>query len=236
MALIIFLLVGILSRQQRILDALGNLNRFPLLTDVVTWTNIVNTILPIGVGIMLADRLPRDRRVKVDELFSSMPGALSSRLSGKYLGSMVASLVPVLAIYGIGLGVIFYQTQNPTMVLYALEAFAAIVLPGILFISAFSIACPAIMWVPLYQFLFVGYWFWGNWLSSRQGIPTLSDTILTPIGSYMSAGFFGVYTGQVYYVQVTALQGVESILLLLGITILVMFALWQLLKWHQARQ
>ncbi len=236
MGLIIFVLVSILSRQQRILDAVGNLNSFPLLTDVVNWTNIVNTILPIGVGIMLADRLPRDRRMKVDELFTSMPGALSARLSGKYLGSMLASLVPVFALYAIGLGVILYQTHNPLALLYALEASAAIILPGILFISAFSIACPAIMWVPLYQFLFVGYWFWGNWLGSRQGIPTLSDTILTPIGGYMSAGFFGVRTGQVYDVQVTALQGVESILLLLGITLLVMLVLWQLLKWQQARQ
>src|SRR5260370_19208210 len=71
--------------------------------------------------------------------------------------------------------------------------FVLIVLPGLLFVAAFSIACPAILWVPLYEFLFVGYWFWGNALSpTRTGIQTLSQTILTPIGTYISAGMLAV--------------------------------------------
>ncbi len=235
-ALIIFVVVGILGRQQRLLEAITHLHNFPLLTTVVEWTNIVNTVLPIGVGIMLADRLPRDRRVKVDELFASLPGALSARINGKYLGSMFASLVPVFIFYAIGLGVIFSLTHNLMIVPYALVAAATIILPGMLFISAFSIACPAIMWVPLYQFLFVGYWFWGNWLGQGTGIPTLSNTILTPVGSYMSLGFFGVNAGQVYGIQATPVLAIESIALLLAIAILVMFVLCQLLKWQQVRQ
>lgn len=239
MALIVFLLVGILSRQQRILDAITHLNSFPLLTDVVEWTSMLNIILPVGVGVMLADRLPRDRRMKVDELFTSMPGALSARLNGKYLGSMFASLVPVLAFYVIGLGVILYQTGNLMIFPYALAAFSTIMLPGMLFISAFSIACPAIMWVPLYQFLFVGYWFWGNLLPPVD-IPTLSTTILTPIGGYVCSGFFGGQRHEGVCAHgiegATVLGGIESIVLLLGIAILVMFVLWQLLKWQQARQ
>jgi hypothetical protein len=219
MGLIVFLLVGILSRQQRILDAITHLNSFPLLNDVVMWTSMINIVLPVGVGIMLADRLPRDRHTKVDELFTSMPGALSARLNGKYLGSMCASLVPVLAFYLIGLGVIM--------------------LPGMIFVSAFSIACPAIMWVPLYQFLFVGYWFWGN-LLPPVGIPTLSATILTPIGGYACTGFFGGQRHEgtcAHGIEgATALGGVESIALLLAISVLVMIVLWQLLKWQQARQ
>jgi len=34
----------------------------------------------------------------------------------------------------------------------------------------------------------------------------------------------------------TAIQGIESMLLLLSIAILVMFAAWAYLKWQQARQ
>ncbi len=34
----------------------------------------------------------------------------------------------------------------------------------------------------------------------------------------------------------TAIQGVESILLLLGIAALVMFVLWKYIKWQQTRQ
>lgn len=200
---------------------------------VAYWTSGVNTIMPIILGIMLADRLARDKRTKVDELFMTTPGALGWRLAGKYVGSVLATIIPILLFYCTGIGFILFHTQDPIILLYALETFAAIALPGLLFVAAFSIACPAIMWVPLYQFLFVGYWFWGNLLSPRQGIPTLSSTILTPFGSYMDTGLFGDPLG---YQHATALQGVESIVLLLTITILVMFMLWSLLKWQQARQ
>ena len=207
------------------------------LVDIVgRWTIRMNFIFPVGIGVLLADRLPRDRRTRVEELFWSMPGALSARIMGKYLGSMFATLLPVFLLYVLGIGCILYHSQDPRALLLALEMFSAIVLPGILFISAFSIACPAILWVPLYQFLFTGYWFWGNMLGPRIGIPTLSQTILTPAGGYMAAGFFGVPAFQIFDFRVTTLQGVESLLLLLSTTVLVMVVLWYLLKWQQARQ
>lgn len=204
-----------------------------LLQLVAFWTSQVNTFMPIIFGIMLADRLARDRRTKVDELFLTTPGALNLRLAGKYVGSVLATIIPIILFYSIGIGFILYNSQNLMVLPYALETFAAITLPGLLFVAAFSIACPVIMWVPLYQFLFVGYWFWGNLLSPAQGIPTISATILTPIGGYMDTGFFGDLFGRQH---ATALQGVESIALLLAITILVMLVLWGLLKWQQTRQ
>src|SRR6266566_5409593 len=77
-------------------------NSIPLVEMVVSWTIRINFIFPVGVGVLLADRLPRDRRTKVEELFWSTPGALSARLMGKYFGSMFAALVPVTAFYLIG--------------------------------------------------------------------------------------------------------------------------------------
>ena len=234
MILIVLLLLLLLSRGIGVDHILNSLKRHPIQDIVVYWTDIVNAILPIAVGVLLADRLPRDRKTKVDELLTSMPGALSIRLLGKYLGSMVATLVPLLIFYLLGLGVILYQTQNAMALLIALEAFTTIVLPGIFFISAFSIACPAIMWVPLYQFLFVGYWFWGNLLSPGSGIPTLNNTLLTPIGEYQSQGFFNVNLFQ--FTNATALQGVESIVLLLGLAAFAMFVLWGYLRLELIRK
>ena len=206
----------------------------PLLPLVANWARSLNFLLPIVAGVLLADRLARDRKTRVDELFTSTPGALSVRLAGKYVGSTLATLLPIFLFYSLGVGSILYQTHNVMTIPYALTAFATISLPGILFVSAFSIACPFLLWVPLYQFLFVGYWFWGNILSPRQGIPTLSATILTPVGGYMASGFFG--DNQQLIENATVMQGVESLLLLLGISLLVMVVLWQLMKWEQARQ
>ncbi|HEX6482790.1 MAG TPA: hypothetical protein VF043_28440 [Ktedonobacteraceae bacterium] len=206
----------------------------PLLPLVAAWARSLNFLLPIAAGVLLADRLARDRRTRVDELFTSMPGALSIRLAGKYVGCTLATLLPIFLFYSIGVGSILFHTHDVMTIPDALEAFAAISLPGILFVSAFSIACPFLLWVPLYQFLFVGYWFWGNILGPRFGIPTLSSTILTPVGGYMASGFFG--DNQQLIQNATVMQGVESLLLLLGISLLVMVVLWQLMKWEQVRQ
>ena len=234
MTLIILLVLVLLTRTQGADQLLNRLSQAPINDVTAYWTDIINAILPIGVGILLADRLSRDRKTKVDELFTSMPGALSIRLLGKYLGSTFATLVPMLLFYLLGLGVILYETHNFMALLIALEAFAAIVLPGILFIGAFSIACPVIMWVPLYQFLFVGYWFWGNLLSPNSGIPTLNNTLLTPVGEYQSQGFFHVNLLQLD--QATVLQGVESIIVLIALAAFAIFVLWGYLKMVQARQ
>jgi hypothetical protein len=50
----------------------------------------------------------------------------------------------------------------------------------------------------------------------------------------MASGFFG--DNQQLIQNATVTQGVESLLLLLGISLLVMVALWQLMKWEQSRQ
>lgn len=205
----------------------------PIDVTVASWTALLNRGLPIGIGVLLADRLVRDRRTRADELFLSTPGAFSARLAGKYLGSMLATLIPMLIAYAIGIAQIVSITGDFSAILYAPITFIVITLPGILFITAFSLACPTIMWVPLYQFCFISYWFWGNELGPRPGIPTLSRTILTPIGTFMAQGIFGA---RINDTQATPLQGVESILLLVSIALIVMCSLWAILKWQQARQ
>lgn len=233
MILLEALMVGIFSRGQVLTHITSLVAQSSLLYILPLWTITLNRLLPVGIGVLLADRLPRDRRTKVDELFTSLPGKLSTRLIGKYLGSMFATLVPMFAFYALGVGYLIYLTGNLMAVPLALETFAVITLPGILFITAFSIACPAILWVPLYQFCFVGYWFWGNELGAQFGIPTLSDTILTPIGGFMAKGFYGIDIGGS---TATPMQGIESMVLLIGVAIFVMFVLWNLLRWQQARQ
>ena len=200
---------------------------------VIYWTGVVQTYLAVALGVFLADRLVRDRRTKVEELLDALPGTLSARITGKYLGCTLATLVPMFTVYSIGVGYILYHWHTIQILPLALATFAAIALPGILFVAAFSLACPLIMWVPLYQFLFIGYWFWGNLLPDF-GIPTLSGTILTPVGGYMCTGFFNPARREgvcsVGIQGATAIQGLESLLLLLGIAALVIFTLWALLK------
>jgi hypothetical protein len=200
-----------------------------------TITLATNWLPPLGVGILLADRLVRDRRTRVDELLTTLPGALRMRLLGKYLGVTCASLVPAFLLFLLMMGASVWSTGNMLLLPAGVLCYAVIVLPGMLFVAAFSLACPLVIWLPLYQFLFFGYWFWGNMLSPHVGIPTLNGTILTPMGSVIVAGFFS--TGRFGEDQsLPFINGVASLAALLGIAVLVLIALYQFLKWEQARQ
>ena len=66
---------------------------------VLFWAQVLGMLLPLGVGLVLADRLARDRSTHVDEILDTVPSSLGARLLGKYLGSTLATLVPVLLIY-----------------------------------------------------------------------------------------------------------------------------------------
>lgn len=201
---------------------------------IVRWAQDVQTLLPIGLGVLLADRLPRDRRLKVGELLETTPANGGGRLIGKFLGATLATVVPILAIYAVGVGGVLGERREWEGIPLALAAFAAVNLPGLLFVGAFSIAVPALVWVPLYQFLFIGYWFWGNALPQDQGIPTLNGTLLTPIGD-QAAGLFGV-AGLSLLRPVPPWQGALSIALLLASATAALAAGHGYLRWQRAHR
>lgn len=73
---------------------------------------------------------------------------------------------------------------------WALVAFAGINLPGLAFVAAFALLMPLVISAPLFRVLFIGYWFWGN-LVNPSMLPTLTGSLLTPLGDYAASGLFG---------------------------------------------
>lgn len=190
-------------------------------------------LLPLCVGCLLADRLVRDRRVKVDELFNTMDVPLQTRLWGKYFGTLTATVVPLFLALSLFMGYIYAASQSLLVIPLFLFAFLVIAVPGLLFVAAFSLACPIVMPVPLYQFLFAGYWLWGNLFLKQQVLPTPSRTILTPSGSVIANGFFGTNTELLG--TTPSYAAVASMIVLLVIAASVMIILGRFLKWQQFR-
>ena len=149
----------------------------------------MNLLALVVAGALAADRWVRDRSLGVEELLDTQPTTPGTRLWGKYLGVTAASATPlavIWAILAVRTGLHDHQWKTAAL---AAAAFAVITLPGLLFVAAFSIACPRVLGVRLYQVLFIGYWFWGNLVPSHL-MPTLSDTWLTPVGKYANAALF----------------------------------------------
>jgi ABC-2 type transport system permease protein len=218
-----FIIAMLGTPNNAIVALLTNPAKQSLLDQILAWAHIINMVFPIGVGIILADRVRRDRQTRVEELLITTPAQVSARILGKYLGSIGATLIPIGSFYLFGIFLLALQHHSLFVFIQAILVFLITILPGMIFISAFALTCPVFIPIPLYWFLFLGYWFWGNLLPPSSGIPSLSSTILTPLGGYISVGFFG---GTAYPIfSATPWQAGESLFLLLGIATLVMLFL-----------
>lgn len=204
---------------------------------VLLWTQITQYFLPVGFGVLLADRWVRDDHLRVAELLETLPSGEGVRLAGKYVGGLLAGALPLAIGYFVGIGAIAWRVAAPGAVALGGAAFAVVVVPGLVLVAAFSLACPTVMPVPLYQFLFAGYWYWGNLLTPALGIPTLSQTVLTPAGNFRLYGFFGLPTGFGVRAASTYTLGaaLASLALMLTVPVLPLVVAWALRRRAQAR-
>ena len=192
----------------------------------------LNFLMPVVGGIVMADRLPRDRRYGLQELLFSTPLRPHEYVLGKFVGVLLSALTPVLLASLLG-AVALTMTGAPAGILpSAVLAFVGINVPAFVFVGAFSIACPAILPVRVYQVLFTGYWFWGNFLNPSF-LPTLNGTILTPSGDFVAGGLLGVPFGASSGYGATA--AVLNLLVLAIAAALALFALDRYLAWQARR-
>jgi hypothetical protein len=151
---------------------------------------LLQMMLPIGYGCLLADRLIRDARLGVAPLLDATPAPAPGRLAGKYLGVCAAAAVPLAVVY-FGFAVLYAVTAGrPAALAWAAAGFAVVVVPAVLFVGAFALAVPLVMPAPLFRVLFVGYWFWGN-LISPAAMPTTAQSVLEPVGGYPIRALLG---------------------------------------------
>ena len=167
----------------------------------------------------------------MDELFDGVPGSLAARLTGKFVGSTLATLTPIGIVY---FGLVAYMLQQvgtPALLPLALALFAAVVLPGSLFVAGFSISLPVVLRVPVYQFLFTGYWFWANLMSPKIGIPSIVGTMLNAAGPWAQEGIFKFHW-TFLHLNATPVEGLLSIGLLVGLGLAVTFGMVGYLHWR----
>jgi len=151
----------------------------------------INLFFPVFAGISAADRLVRDYRLGTREILRATGVSNVSYVTGKYLGTVLSLLsIEFVIVFLITAITVLVMGAPAVLIAYTLYALVTISAPALFFITAFSIACPKIMPVRIYQILFTGYWYWGNYLSPNV-LPTLSDTLLNASGRYALQAFFG---------------------------------------------
>lgn len=200
--------------------------------DILFYSNMFMVILG---GILSADRMQRDFRLGVRELQRSTPLRLPVYILAKYLGAVAGVITPMLV--WVLLCAIFFITQGAPLYFIGVmfTAFLAMCVPAYAFVVAFSLLCPLFMPVRVYQILFVGYWFWGNYMNSGF-FPTISNTLLVPSGKYVLYGFFGGFPSSNTMVPsrtITSIDAVLNLCVLFLCVVAVLFTLNIYLRWHE---
>jgi ABC-2 type transport system permease protein len=172
--------------------------RPPLENEVLPYAGsnafMLNLFMPVIGGILIADRLVRDQKLGMDELLRSTSLRRWVYLTGKYAGALASITTPVL-LCSLLMGVSAVMAGAPLSIIPAqLLSFLGVNLPAYAFITAFSLACPLVMPLRVYQVLFTGYWFWGNYLSPKV-MPTFNGTYLVANGEFVLTAFFGGFYG-----------------------------------------
>ncbi len=195
-----------------------------------------NIFLPLLAGILAADRMQRDVRTGVRELQQGTPLTVSMYILAKYLGVLLSVLTPMfLLITVIGVVMVTKGLAPLSFLWPLLMAFLSIAVPSHAFVVAFSLACPLVMPLRVYQVLFTGYWFWGN-LLSPQAFPTISDTVLNAVGQYPLQGFFGMYfDASNMGTHFTAPQAAINLIVLTVCSAAALFVLDRYLRWQARR-
>ncbi len=159
--------------------------------SVAEWLFVMNLLAPVIAGVAASDRMVRDDKLGVRELQRGAPLPAASVWLGKYAGVLAAVLTPIFLFLALSGAWLIAGGGQPAALAPALAAaFALITVPAYAFVTAFSLACPLVLPVRVYQILFIGYWFWGNYISP-EFMPTLNGTLLTASGSFALEGLFG---------------------------------------------
>ena len=186
----------------------------------IVWN--MNIFFPVVAGAITADRAARDTKLKVRELLQVSTISNTSYVLGKYTGAALSILTIQFGILLVlGLATLLTKDVTPAYLLYLLAASVVINVPSLLFVTAWSMALPLLMPLRVYQILFAGYWYWGNFLNSKF-IPTISNTLLNASGKYASNAFFNMNFGTTQYLAKIALTNIAVLLAFTALALILM--------------
>jgi len=181
----------------------------------------VNAFVLVVVGLLLSDRIIRDRRLRAEDLLISLPSSERARLWGKFLGVVAAMALPLAAGWTLDALRIALVRHDLVALPLAAGAFATIMMPGLLVVAAAALTLPVWLGAPLFRVLFVGYWVWGNLIFGGP-VPSPAETWFTPVGSYAGSGLFHARFAPLHPPASSALASI-AVLLACGATVLIAF-------------
>lgn len=157
--------------------------------EVVLVTGLLCTL---GIGVALADRMARELRPGMGELIATTPGTAWARLLAQLAAPLaVALVVPFLVVMVCAVPAAVAEGGVRPLAA-ALAAFATILVPGAVALTALACLLGVLFPLGLARLAAAGVWLWSTIASPPlMPLPTPTGTLLSPVGGYPAAAWFG---------------------------------------------
>lgn len=158
-------------------------------------TLITGLLCTLGIGVALADRVARGLSPGMGDLIAATPCTVWTRLPAMLVASLgVALLPPFLVVMACAVpAAVADGGVRPLAV--ALAAFATMLVPGATVLTALAYLLGLVLPMSLARIATAGIWLWST-ITSPQLLPlaTPTGTLLSPVGGYPAAAWFGERT------------------------------------------
>ncbi|MFF3224758.1 hypothetical protein ACFYV7_18355 [Nocardia suismassiliense] len=153
---------------------------------------LVNFLGSAGVAVVLADRLAAQHRPGLRELFAATPADGRTRSVGLVLGPWLVASVPgalILLVMGLWSAI---SSGGPAPLAAAVIGLVTIVAPGSLLLTMLANVASLLLPSVVVRVLVVPCWYWATLLTPLVPIPTVTGTVLSPLGGYQAAQWLNV--------------------------------------------
>lgn len=166
-------------------------------TRVASAAMLVTALGALGVAMALADRIAVQRMVGLAEVIAVTPAGRAGRAVGVVLGPWLVAMVPVVAVLAV-IGVRQAVGAGSAAPLLAVAvAVPTVVAPGALLLTMVANLLGVLLPAPAARALVLPLWYWATAYSPLLPGPTITGTVLSPIGAYPAAAWLsGADPGQ----------------------------------------
>jgi hypothetical protein len=188
-------------------------------------TTYSDMLFAMVAALLVADRLMRDKTSGMSELQRATTQGYPLYVLGKFVGNLIAVLVPAFIGYMLCGVLLVVLGLLPTLLVAFIPAFLLVFVPAFAVVVALALLLSSVAPVRVVQIGFPLLWLYST--LSPLGWYTLADTIFNPSGRYIFPIFFPTPVDRFFPGRLPGLasSGYTLQLALLNITVLLLTAL-----------
>lgn len=158
-------------------------------------TLVTGILCTLGIGVALADRKQWEQSAGMGDLIAAIPYGVHTRLSATWAASLGVALIPPFLVVMVCAVPAAVAEGGVRPLVAAPAAFVTMLVPGAAVLTTLACLLGLLLPVTVARVFTAGFWLWST-IASPPLLPfaTPTGTLLSPVGGYPAAAWFGERT------------------------------------------